>query len=58
MCFGNGAFDVGSNSLINSMIDPKASRPFVQSLHAFVSFGFATGEQKANFDISDIGTGN
>ena len=44
MCLGTGAFDVGSNSLISYMISPKASRPFVQSLHALVSFGFAVGE--------------
>ena len=43
MSVGSGAFEVGSNSLVTQMLNPKLSRPFIQSLHAFISLGFATG---------------
>ena len=43
LCLGTGGFDCGSNALINLMFGPKISRPYTQSLHLFVSLGFAAG---------------
>ena len=37
---GLGLFDTADNSLIVYMLGPKESRPFTQSLHAFVGVGF------------------
>ena len=38
-----GLFDTADNSLIVYMLGPKKSRPFTQSLHAFVGVGFIIG---------------
>ena len=40
---GLGLFDTADNSLMIFMLGPKTSRPFTQSLHAFVGVGFVVG---------------
>ena len=40
---GLGLFDTADNSLIVYMLGPNKSRPFTQSLHAFVGVGFIIG---------------
>ena len=43
LSFGSGSFDITDNGLMNMMLGPQVSRPFVQSLHAFAAAGFVIG---------------
>ena len=45
---GLGLFDTADNSLVVYMLGPNKSRPFTQSLHAFVGVGFVIGSFLAN----------
>ena len=38
-----GSLDTASNSLVLFMLGPDRSRPYTQSLHAFVGMGFVLG---------------
>ena len=53
LCIGTGGFDCGSNALINLMLGPKISRPYTQSLHTFVSLGFAAGKCLKYFNLNN-----
>jgi len=40
LTFASGSFDLTDNGLMNTMLGPEISRPFVQSLHALAAVGF------------------
>ena len=43
LTFASGSFDLTDNQLMNLMLGPQVSRPFVQSVHAFAAVGFVMG---------------
>ena len=44
LTFASGSFDLTDNGLMNTMLGPEISRPFVQSLHALAAVGFVVGK--------------
>ena len=43
LTFASGSFDLTDNQLMNMMLGPQVSRPFVQSIHAFAAVGLVVG---------------
>ena len=43
LTFASGSFDLTDNQLMNLMLGPQVSRPFVQSIHAFAAVGLVVG---------------
>ena len=50
LTFASGSFDLTDNQLMNMMLGPQVSRPFVQSVHAFAAVGFVMGKYLLFFD--------
>ena len=53
-----GLFDTADNSLMVYMFGPKKSRPFTQSVHAFVGVGFVLGSVLVQPFLPDSNAGD
>ena len=49
LTFASGSFDLTDNQLMNLMLGPQVSRPFVQSIHAFAAVGLVVGTYRTIF---------